>query len=286
MSAWFTISLCIVTAIVTQIAFTKPAVLDRLLFKPRSILVDKQWDRLFSSALIHGSWMHAGFNLFALYSFGSALEIYYGWKTFLVIYAFSILGGSLLSLYLHRHHDYAALGASGGVCGIIFATIFLAPGTGVQMFFIPITIPGNFFAVAYLLGTFYALRKGVGNIGHDAHFGGAIVGLVFAYLIRPQFCLADPLYFWGSVVICAFCLFILYIDPLGLSGKVIPINLSKNQSKSRPTGDMRYDSMIVEKERQRELDAILDKISHHGIESLSPRERALLDDHSQRRQGR
>lgn len=223
------IFICALTAIVTQIALSKPEILQRLLFKPKEILADGQWDRLLSSALIHANWMHAGFNLFALYSFGSAIEMLYGWKTLVVVYVFSIMGGSLLSLFLHRHHEYAALGASGGVSGIIFATIFLVPGTGVSLFFIPVAIPGNIFALIYLLGTFYGLRKGKGNIGHDAHFGGAMVGLGFAYAIRPSFCLADPLYFWGSVAVSIACLAILFVDPLNRSGTLIPLKDPKNK---------------------------------------------------------
>lgn len=216
------ISICIVTAIVTQLAFSKPEILQRLLFKPREILVDGQWDRIVSSSLIHADWMHAGFNLFALYSFGSSIEYLYGWKTLVVIYVFAVMGGSLLSLFLHRHHQYAALGASGGVSGIIFATIFLAPGTGVSILFIPFFIPGNLFALIYLIGSFWGLRLKKGNIGHDAHFGGAIIGLVFAFAIRPNLCLADPLYFLGSIFVSIACLAILFIDPLNESGKLLP----------------------------------------------------------------
>lgn len=217
-----TITVCILTGVITHLALTKPEIMQRLLFKPYDILRKKEYDRLFSSALIHADWMHAGFNLFALYSFGSAIELIYGWKTFIVVYAFSILGGSLLSLYLHRFHQYAALGASGGVSGVIFATIFLVPGTGVGMFFIPISIPGNIFALIYLIGSFWGLRKSVGNIGHDAHFGGAIAGLVFAFSIRPELCLNDPLFFWGSVAISALCLYVLYKDPQNLTGTLFP----------------------------------------------------------------
>ncbi|MDQ8198326.1 rhomboid family intramembrane serine protease [Pelagicoccus enzymogenes] len=228
MNAPVTIAICAITAVVTQIAFSRPEILQRLLFKPREILVDGQWDRILASALIHADWMHAGFNLFAFYSFGSAIEILYGWKTLVAVYLFSVMGGSLLSLFLHRHHQYAALGASGGVSGIIFSTIFLVPGTGVSLFFIPIAIPGNAFALIYLLGSFWGLRKKVGNIGHDAHFGGAIVGLVFAFAIQPSFCLADPFYFWGSVCVSLFCLAILFLDPTNSSGKLFPSPKSRN----------------------------------------------------------
>ncbi|MDQ8185245.1 rhomboid family intramembrane serine protease [Pelagicoccus sp. SDUM812002] len=222
MTAPVTLAICAITAIVTQVAFSKPEILQRLLFKPREILANGQWDRILSSALIHADWMHAGFNLFAFYSFGSAIEVIYGWKTLLVVYLFSVIGGSMLSLFLHRHHSYSALGASGGVSGVIFATIFLVPGTGVSLFFIPIAIPGNVFALIYLIGSFWGLRKNVGNIGHDAHFGGAIVGLVFAFAIRPSFCLADPLYFLGSILVSIACLAILFIDPTNSSGSLLP----------------------------------------------------------------
>ena len=217
-----TITICILTGIVTHLALINPELMRRLLFKPKEILRKKQYDRLFSSALIHADWMHAGFNLFALYSFGSAIELLYGWQTLLAVYVLAILGGSLLSLYLHRFHDYAALGASGGVSGVIFATIFLVPGTGVGLIFLPIFIPGNVFALLYLIGSFWGLRKGVGNIGHDAHFGGAIAGLVFAFVVRPDLCLSDPIFFWGSVAISAACLAILYKDPENRSGTLFP----------------------------------------------------------------
>ncbi len=222
MTAPATIIICALTAVITQIAFSKPEILQRLLFKPREILVDGQWDRILSSALIHADWMHAGFNLFAFYSFGSAIEVIYGWKTLMVIYVFSVMGGSLLSLFLHRHHQYSALGTSGGVSGIIFATIFLVEGTGVSLFFVPIAIPGNIFALIYLIGSFWGLRKRMGNIGHDAHFGGAITGLAFAFAIQPGLCLSDPLYFWGSIFVTVVCLGVLFVDPTNSSGTLLP----------------------------------------------------------------
>ena len=286
MSEWFIISICLATGIVTHLAFRNPSLKARLLFRPEMILGRKEWHRLFSSALIHADWFHAGFNLFALYSFGAAIEVYYGPAVVGLIYGLSVLGGSLLSLYLHRNHDYAALGASGGVCGVVFATIFLVPGSGVGLIFLPISIPGNVFAIVYLVLTFYALRKGVGNIGHDAHFGGAAVGLLLAFMIQPRFCLADPLFFWGSIAIVVICLVVLYIDPIGASRRVFPIVVTKARRPSRPTGDARYDGMIAERNLQREIDRILDKISRKGFDSLTPQERAVLDQRAERNRRR
>ena len=60
--------------------------------------------------------------------FGPMVERFWGGTQFLVIYLAAILGGNLLSLLVHRHHDYRALGASGGVSGIILASVFMFPG--------------------------------------------------------------------------------------------------------------------------------------------------------------
>ena len=102
--------------------------MERWIFNPRAILVDKDYHRLYTCGLIHANWTHFAFNAFSFYSFARGIEMLYGPSTMLFIYGCSILGGSLLSLIIHRNHEYRALGASGGVCGIIFASIFLLPG--------------------------------------------------------------------------------------------------------------------------------------------------------------
>jgi len=282
MQEWLTLSICAVTAVVTHLALRNPSLKGRLLFRPHLIL-GGQWDRLFGSALIHADWVHAGFNLFAFYSFGGVIEMFYGWHTLLMIYLGSILGGGLLSLYLHRQHDYAALGASGGVAGVVFATIFMIPGTGVGMLFIPVSIPGNLFALLYLGLSFYGLRKGVGNVGHDAHFGGAVVGLAAALFIVPEFCFADPFYFGGAALLSIFCLGILYLDPLNLSGKALPNRMFFKKKPPRFTGNLRYDDTIRENARKREIDEVLDKVSKFGIQSLDDRERAILQSAARKR---
>ena len=88
------------------------------MFKPREILAGKQYERLLTSGFIHGDWLHLAFNAYSLLAFGQNIEAIYGFKTLLLVYFSSILGGSLLSLFIHRRHDYRALGASGGVGGI------------------------------------------------------------------------------------------------------------------------------------------------------------------------
>ena len=113
------------------------------------------------------------------------LEWSLGRTDFLLIYFGSVIGGNLLSLYVHRHHDYLSYGASGGVCGIIFAYLLLFPGVGI-MVYLALPIPGWLYAIGFLVGSFVAMKRAKDNIGHDAHLGGAIVGLLIAAALHPK----------------------------------------------------------------------------------------------------
>jgi hypothetical protein len=192
----------------------------------------------------------------------------------LLIYGASILGGSLLSLIIHRNHDYRALGASGGVCGIIFASIFLLPGSSVMMFPLPIGIPAWLYAVLFIVGSFVAHRKKADNIGHDAHLGGAIVGLLVATAIYPQLVFAAPWMFASVTVLSLIVLLVLIFDPAHL------LEGSLKFSKTSP-GDRRskeYDENIERNQKKAEIDRLLDKVAQKGIDKLSNSERKKLDE--------
>lgn len=272
-----TLIIVVITGIVTLLAFNQPALRERLLFRPRAILADGEWHRLFSSALIHADWMHVIFNLMALHSFGRSVELRYGPWVLLFLYCMSVLGGSLLSLILHRNHEYAALGASGGVCGVMFASIFLVPGTQVALFLIPIPIDGPIFALLYLVGTFIALRKGGGNIGHDAHFGGAAVGLLLTLLIDPRQPLASPKMFFGALAFCLVCLVVLSRDLFGQF-------TLRSSPPPPPAGRFGHlEENRARREAQEEIDRILEKISGRGMEALTAEERRRLDEFAGRK---
>jgi len=92
--------------------------------------------------------------------------------------------GSVLSLYFHKHeYHYSAVGASGAVTGILYSAILLRPEMSLYMFFVPIPIPAYVFGIGYLLYSIYGMKTRSGNIGHDAHFGGAIGGYVITLLL-------------------------------------------------------------------------------------------------------
>ncbi len=137
-------------------------------------------------------------------------------RAFLVIYFTAIVGGNLVSLYLHRHEPgYRALGASGGVSGVMFSVIFLFPHGSIQLMFIPIPIPSWLFAIAFVVGSYIALRGRVGNIGHDAHIGGALCGLAAAVSLFPDIPVRQPLLFVAVVVISLGLIWHAKTHPLG-----------------------------------------------------------------------
>jgi membrane associated rhomboid family serine protease len=107
--------------------------------------------------------------------------------SFLLIYFASLIFGSLLTLYLHKNdYNYRAIGASGAVTGIIYSAILLRPDMDLYLFFIPIPIPAYLFGIGYLLYSIYGMKAKNDNIGHTAHFGGAIGGFVFTLLKDPS----------------------------------------------------------------------------------------------------
>jgi len=195
--------------------FVNPPFLHYYLFSTRAILDGKQYYRILSSGALHADWVHLLFNMFSLYSFGSAVEFLFGPLTFLAIYLAAIIGGGILALLLHRNEDYHALGASGGVCGVIFACIFLLPGTSVELFFIPVPIPAHIYAVLFMLVSFYGIRAQRGNIGHDAHLGGAIIGLLTATILHPSIVPQNPVLYSAVMLLAILLLILLYVWPAG-----------------------------------------------------------------------
>jgi membrane associated rhomboid family serine protease len=142
--------------------------------------------RLFSAGFLHVDTQHLLFNMLTLYFFAGTVIGYLGTVGFLIIYLGSLIFGNLLSFYFHKNeYHYSAVGASGAVVGILYSAILLQPGMSLYMFFIPIPIPAYLFGIGYLLYSIYGMKKSIGNIGHDAHFGGAIGGYVITLLLSP-----------------------------------------------------------------------------------------------------
>ncbi|AXT20468.1 rhomboid family intramembrane serine protease [Flavobacteriaceae bacterium AU392] len=140
--------------------------------------------RMVSSGFLHADEMHLFFNMFTLYFFANEVIDILGQVNFVIIYFGSLIVGNLLSLYFHKNeYHYSAVGASGAVTGILYSAILLSPDLKIGFIFIPIPIPAYLFGVGYLLYSIYGMKKQTGNIGHDAHFGGAIGGYAITLIL-------------------------------------------------------------------------------------------------------
>ncbi|PHR86962.1 MAG: rhomboid family intramembrane serine protease [Leeuwenhoekiella sp.] len=137
--------------------------------------------RILSSGFLHVSTAHLFFNMFTLYFFAYIVVEKLGNLNFVIVYLGSLILGNLLSYYFHKdHYHYSAVGASGAVSGILYSAILLEPN--LRFYF---GIPGYIFGVGYLLYSIYGMRANNDNIGHDAHFGGAVGGYVITLLMAP-----------------------------------------------------------------------------------------------------
>ena len=143
--------------------------------------------RMLVSGFLHVDLQHLLFNMITLYFFADHVIYSVGPFYFFLIYFGSLMFGNLLSYYFHKNEPYySAVGASGAVTGILYAAILLYPGMELYLYFIPIPIPSYIVGVGYMLYSIYGMKSRVGNIGHDAHFGGAIGGYVLTLLIAPK----------------------------------------------------------------------------------------------------
>ena len=178
--------LIITNVLVSMKGFNDYSFLDKYKFQVGKVLSGEKI-RTLTSGFLHVDWMHLGFNMYALYLFGAIVVGFLGIPYFLIIYFGSLLAGSLYSLHYHKNETYySAVGASGAVSGIVYASILLYPAMELYLFFIPIPIPGYIFGVGYLLYSIYGMKKQVGNVGHSAHLGGAIGGFAITLLLNPS----------------------------------------------------------------------------------------------------
>ncbi|MBR4802381.1 MAG: rhomboid family intramembrane serine protease [Bacteroidales bacterium] len=190
-----TIVIIAITAIVSIIAFSKREMLNAMLFNAYLVWNYRKIYRLFSHGLIHGSWGHLFFNMLTLYFFGTNTEQWFqaawgnmwGAVLFVLLYVSAIAVSSLADLRKYRYEPkYNSLGASGAVSAVLFASVFFDPMMGIYIYLIPIPVPGFIFAPLYLLYCQWMAKRGRDNIGHTAHFWGAVYGFVFPLIFRPS----------------------------------------------------------------------------------------------------
>lgn len=186
-----TLLLLIINVLVSGYAlFFDPSLIDRLAFKPREILKDRQYQRMITGGFVHVGIGHLAFNMITLFFFGPLLEQILGPVGFLLLYFGAELAAHALTLVIHRDSpNYAAVGASGAISGVVFAFCLFFPFELLYIFF-AIPMPAIVFAVLYVAGSIYAMRQKdegmTGGIAHEAHLGGAIGGLLVTILLEPR----------------------------------------------------------------------------------------------------
>ncbi|MBN2729013.1 MAG: rhomboid family intramembrane serine protease [Bacteroidales bacterium] len=181
----------IVTVLISLASFQNRALMDQLKFHPWTMKRENQWHRFFSYGFVHADYMHLFVNMWVLYIFGDNVEAYLRFfydKNAIPIFVALYFGGLIFStIYSYvKHRDnvlYSAVGASGAVSSLVFASIVVFPTDSLMIFPLPFQIPAYLFGVLYLIYSFTMARRAKDNIGHDAHFFGAIFGIIFMAIL-------------------------------------------------------------------------------------------------------
>jgi hypothetical protein len=201
--------------------------------------------------------------------------MFLGEMNFLFIYFCSLVAGNLLALAIHKKHlSYRAAGASGAVSGVVFTSIVLHPTGRIGILFLPGGIPSWLFGILFILISIFGIRKRIGNIGHEAHLGGAICGVLLTLGLKPDAVPANPLVVIGILLPAFFFLFMTFRPGL------IGIRISPRDN---PTGGFDEGHALA---LEREINRLLEKVSAEGIDALTEGERHRLRELAEKRKKR
>jgi len=170
-------------------AWNNQHIMSKWIFNPYTVSTQKQWYRFITSGFIHRDYMHLGFNAYALYAFGGIVEQVYattrwGVLAYVCLFVFGVIVSDVPTFLKHKNNPgYNALGASGGISAVVFASILLFPKIELGIIFIPFfKLPGFLFGALYLIYSHFMSKKQLDSINHDAHLYGALFGVLFTLL--------------------------------------------------------------------------------------------------------
>lgn len=209
--------------------------------------------QLFSCGFLHGDFTHLLFNMYGLYLFGSIAAPCLGDKKFYIIYLAGIALSSLTFYIINMGKPMYLLGASGAICAITIAAAMVSPEKKFFIIFMPFTpIKITTMVICYTLISFLmTIGNSYDTISHLAHFAGFISGYVLMKIIAKENIL------W---------------DPLKRNISKMPPPPRWHREKKNNFSDNNDSSPVS----NAELDALLDKISKSGINSLSEHELSRL----------
>ncbi|MDB9882805.1 rhomboid family intramembrane serine protease [Bacteroidia bacterium] len=266
----------LISGFITYKGFKKEHFFDKYKFWMGKILNSKEYVRLVSSGFLHVNWNHFIFNMLTLFFFGLLLEVELGAVWFVLLYFVSMVGGDLFAILFRKNDlDYMAVGASGAISGVVFASIALFPGMKMGLLFLPIMIPSWAFGLLYVAYTIFGIKSRKDNIGHEAHLGGGITGMSLAILYSPQ--VLETNLIPVLLILLPTVSFFIYSQ---LSKNTKTPTFIRKISKSDPyknlTLDEKYNAIRADK--QKEIDQLLDKINNKGMQSLSRSEKQRLEE--------
>ncbi|MCZ4223830.1 rhomboid family intramembrane serine protease [Pedobacter rhodius] len=180
-------SLIFVFTIITSLyAFYDNGLYGKFMLHPYSVSKGKNVFTLITSGLIHADWMHLAFNMFTFFAFAFTLESLMGSWRFGFLYFVCLILSDIPTVYKYKDSfNYNSLGASGAISGVLFSYILFNPMAKLYIMFIPIGIPAVVFGFLYLIYCAYASKNSRDGINHDAHFYGALTGLIFTIIFVP-----------------------------------------------------------------------------------------------------
>lgn len=245
----------------------------------RSLFIENHYFALSVEGLKHGfvwqfltyQFMHAGlwhlvFNCWAIYVFGRAIEETLGWKKFLILYLSSgVVGGIcqvLVALLWPDLFGGPVVGASAGGFGLIAAFAVLFPERELMLllfFILPIRLSAKMLLLLSAVLALAGIVFPINHVANAAHLGGMLAGVIF---IRQFIQGRWPQWEFPSR----------RTAPRELVGTRAGKSSFWRSAANKPDEELSTDEFV-----KSEVDPILDKISQHGIQSLTERERQILE---------
>jgi membrane associated rhomboid family serine protease len=218
--------------------------------------------QLITYLFMHGGFLHLLFNMFALWMFGMELENTWGSKKFLVYYLLCGIGAGISNLLIGPLVGQAGptIGASGAIYGVLIAFGMMFPDRPIFVYFL-LPIRAKYFVLFYILLELYAGVTGTPDgIAHFAHLGGAAIGFVYILIDQDRIPLKRH-----------FLMLKRHVSTPDLT------NVYSSQYRRESISDAKYYDLHDEDHvDQQQIDEILDKISQHGYQSLTEKEKKLL----------
>lgn len=188
-----TVIFIVITVIASIYTWNNPTVYAKWIFNPYRIAQHKEYYRFLTSGFIHSGYLHLFINMLTFYFFARFLEYAFqafhgtaGVIAFIALYLLGIIASDIPSFFKHKNDPgYNAVGASGGVSAIVFSSIMFNPVNDICLYFF-ICLPGFILGILFLIYSYYQGKNASDNIGHEAHFYGAVFGIIFTVIIIPE----------------------------------------------------------------------------------------------------